>query len=161
MDFMFGLPLSHSKNNLVWVIVDRLTKSVHFFPVHTNYPLENLVEFYVSEIVCLHGILTSIVSDRDSRFTSRFWKQLQELLGTKLQFSNSFLPHPKRHAQKLCDGFCAELESYFPLLEFAYNNSIHTSSGMSLFEALYGRKCRSPTCLVKFSEKKLVGSELI
>ena len=73
MDFIAGLPLTQKKHDAVWVIVDRLTKSAHFLPVRIDYSLERLVELYIREIVRLHGVPTSIISDRDPRFTSRFW----------------------------------------------------------------------------------------
>ncbi|PHQ13462.1 hypothetical protein CCE07_035070, partial [Bacillus thuringiensis] len=76
MDFVSGLPLSASKKDAVWVMVDRLTKSAHFVPVRTDFSMDKLAELYVSQIVRLHGVPISIVSDRDPRFTSRFWKKL-------------------------------------------------------------------------------------
>ncbi|XP_052482987.1 uncharacterized protein LOC128036142 [Gossypium raimondii] len=72
MDFILGLPLSPSKKDVIWVIVDRLTKSAHFIPVITDFSLKRLVLLYVSEIVRLHGVPVFIISDRDLRFTSRF-----------------------------------------------------------------------------------------
>ena len=74
------------------MIVDRLTKSAHFIPVWINYSMDRLAELYVDEIVRLHGVPLSIVSDRDPHFTSRFWKELQSTLGTKLKFSIAFNP---------------------------------------------------------------------
>ena len=82
MDFVIGLPLTPKKKDAVWVVVDRLTKSAHFIPVRTDYSLDKLAELYIAEIVRLHGVPMSIISDRDTRFTSRFWKKLQEALGT-------------------------------------------------------------------------------
>ena len=72
MDFVSGLPLTQQKHDSIWVIVDRLTKSAHFIPVRIDYSMDRLAELYVDEIVRLHGVSLSIVSDRDSRFTSRF-----------------------------------------------------------------------------------------
>ena len=72
MDFVVGLPLTGRKHDSVWVVVDRLTKSAHFLPVRTDYSLDKLAELYIKEIVRLHGIPISIISDRDSRLTSRF-----------------------------------------------------------------------------------------
>ena len=92
MDFVSGLPLTQSKKDSVWVIVDRLTKSAHFIPVRTDFSLDKLAELYISQIVRLHGVPIYIVSDRDPRFTSRFWKNLQEALGTKMYFSTAFHP---------------------------------------------------------------------
>ena len=72
MDFVVGLPLTGRKHDSVWVVVDRLTKSAHFLPMRIDYSLDKLAELYIKEIVWLHGILISIISDRDPRFTSRF-----------------------------------------------------------------------------------------
>ncbi|KAA3488090.1 integrase [Gossypium australe] len=91
MDFVSGLPQTPRKKDAIWVIVDRLTKSAHFIPVRSDFSLERLAELYISEIVRLHGVPLSIVSDRDLRFTSRFWKKLQETLGMKLHFSTAFI----------------------------------------------------------------------
>ena len=80
--FCVGLPLTRRKHDSVWVMVDQLTKSTHFLPIRTNYALDKLAEIYIKEIVRLHGIPMSIISDRDPRFTSIFWGKLQEALGT-------------------------------------------------------------------------------
>ena len=92
MDFVTSFPLTQRKHDAVWVIVDRLTKSAQFLPVRLDYAMDRLMELYVSEIVRLHEIPLSIVSDRDPRFTSRFWKQLQLVFGTRLNFSTAFHP---------------------------------------------------------------------
>ena len=90
MDFVVGLPLIGRKHDSIWVVVDRLTKSAHFLPVRTHYSLDKLPEMYIKEIVRLHGIPISIISDRDLRLASRFWEKLQEALRTRLNFSTSF-----------------------------------------------------------------------
>ena len=134
MDFVSGLPLTPSKKDSVWVIVDRLTKSAHFIPVRTDFSLQKLAKLYVAEIVRLYGVLVSIISDRDPRFTSRFWQRLHEALGTRLNFSTAFHPQTdgqsKRVIQILEDmlrecvlDFRGSWEDYLPLAEFAYNNS--------------------------------------
>ena len=76
MDFVVGLPHAPEGYDAIWVIVDQLTKSAHFLTIRNNYSLNQLAELYVDEIVKLHGVLVSIVSDRDPRFTSRFWPKL-------------------------------------------------------------------------------------
>ncbi|KAA3462072.1 DNA/RNA polymerases superfamily protein [Gossypium australe] len=86
------LPLNPSRKNSVWVIVDRFTKSTHFLPMNTTYSLEKFIEHYVAKIACLHGIPSSIVSDKDPRFFSRFWNHFQRSLGTRLQFNIAFQP---------------------------------------------------------------------
>ena len=93
MDFVSGFPLTQQKHDSVWVIVDRLTKSPHFIPVRINYSMDQLAELYVEDIIRLHGVPLSIVSDKDPQFTSRFWKELQSALGTRLNFSTAFHPH--------------------------------------------------------------------
>ena len=92
MDFVTGLPWTQRQHDAIWVIVDLLKKSAHFLPVNVEDSLEKLVQLYVDEIVRLHGVLVSIVSDRDLRFTSRFWPSLQASLGTRLHFSTTFHP---------------------------------------------------------------------
>ncbi|KAB2090489.1 hypothetical protein ES319_A03G126300v1 [Gossypium barbadense] len=97
MDFVLGLPLSQSKKDAIWVVVDRLTKSAHLILVHTDSSLDKLAELYISQIVRLHGVPISIVSGRYPRFTLRFWKKVQDALGTKLHFSTTF--HPQTDGQ--------------------------------------------------------------
>ena len=92
MDFVVGLPRTLEGYDAIWVIVVRLTKSAHFLPVKTTYSLERYATLYVQEIVTLHGALVSIVSDRDPRFTSKFWPSLQQAMGTTLKFSTAFHP---------------------------------------------------------------------
>ena len=91
MDFVIGLPQTQRPHDAIWVIVDRLAKSAHLQPVNVEDSLEKLTQLYVDEIVRLHGVLVSIVSDRDPRFTFRFWPSLQAALGTRLHFSTAFI----------------------------------------------------------------------
>ncbi|KAG8498732.1 hypothetical protein CXB51_005083 [Gossypium anomalum] len=135
MDFILGLPLTPGKKNAIWVIVDRLTKSAHFILVRTDYSLNKLAELYIREIVRLHGTPLSIISDRDPRFTSRFWQKLQEALGS--------------------------WEKYLPLVEFAYNNIYQTILKMAPYEALYGRKCRTPLYWTELKENQIYGVDLV
>ena len=92
MDFVSGLPKSSRGNDAVWVIINRLTKSTHFLLIRTTFTLDKLASLYVKEVVKLHGVLVSIVSDRDTRFTSKFWRSLQNVLGTQQNFSTAFHP---------------------------------------------------------------------
>ena len=92
MDFVTALPRSQKGNNVVWVIVDRLTKSAHFIPFRLGQYIELLVEKYMQEVVRLHGVPVSIVSYRDTRFLSHFWRSLQESLETHLKFSTTYHP---------------------------------------------------------------------
>jgi len=82
MDFVIHLPRSMRGHDSIWVILDRLTKCAHFLPINQKMSLDKLAELYVREIVRLHGVPARIISDRDLRFTSRFWQSLQAALGT-------------------------------------------------------------------------------
>nr|GFD27426.1 putative reverse transcriptase domain-containing protein [Tanacetum cinerariifolium] len=84
MDFIVALPRTPSGYDSIWIIVDRLTKSAHYLPVKTTDSMEKLTQLYMKEIVCRHEVSISIISDRDSKFTSRFWRSLQEALGMRL-----------------------------------------------------------------------------
>ena len=120
----------------------------------------------------MHGVPVSIVSDRDPKFTSRFWHSLQTALGTSLKFSTAFHPQTdgksERTIQTLEDMLCGcvmdfkgSWDDYLPLIEFAYNNSYQSSIGMAPYEALYGRHCRTPLCWSEVGERQLLGPELI
>nr|GFD25553.1 reverse transcriptase domain-containing protein [Tanacetum cinerariifolium] len=134
--------------------------------------IEKLAELYLKEIVCKHGVPVSVISNRDSLFTSRFWVSLQKALGTQLDLSITY--HPKtdgqseRTIQTLEDmlracviDFGSSWDKYLPLIEFSYNNSYHSSIKAAPFKALYGRKCRSPICWNEVEESHLTGPELV
>ena len=114
--------------------------------------MDCLAELYVNEIVRLHGIHISIVSDRDPRFMSRSWKELQSAFGKKLNFSTAFHPQTDGQSERVIQvledmlqscviDFPGSWDRYIPLMEFAYNNSYQSSIGMAPYEALYGRRC--------------------
>ena len=84
MNFVTGLPRTSQGLDTVWVVVDRLTKFTHFLPIRINYSMERLAQVHIREIVKLHGVPESIVSDRDPRFQFRFWRSLSTAMGTKL-----------------------------------------------------------------------------
>ncbi|GJY10693.1 putative reverse transcriptase domain-containing protein [Tanacetum coccineum] len=92
MDFVTKLPRTSSGHDTIWVIVDRLTKSAHFLPMREDYKMDRLARLYLNENVARHGVPISIISDRDSRFTSRFWQSMQEALGTHLDMSTAYHP---------------------------------------------------------------------
>ena len=134
MDFVSGFPLMQQKHDSVCVIVDKLTKSAHFIPVGIDYSMDRLAELYVDEIVRLHGVSLSIVSDRDPRFTWRLWKELQSALGTRPNFSTAFHPQTNGQSERLIQvledmlrgcvmEFIGSWDRCIPLIEFSYNNS--------------------------------------
>ncbi|GKD22126.1 reverse transcriptase domain-containing protein [Tanacetum coccineum] len=166
------LPRSKSGNDTIWVIVDRLTKSAHFLAIREDYSTERLAKIYVDEIVARHGVPVSIISDRDGRFTSRCWQTVQKALGTRLDMSTAYHPQTdgqsERTIQTLEDmlracviDFGGSWDVHLPLAEFSYNNSYHSSIRCAPFEALYGRKCRSPVLWAEIGESSLIGPELI
>nr|GEY34030.1 putative reverse transcriptase domain-containing protein [Tanacetum cinerariifolium] len=164
--------LTQSGNDTIWVVVDRLTKSAHFLPMKETDPVDKLARLYLKEVVTRHGIPVSIIYDCDPRFTSNFWKAFQKAMGTRLDMSTVYHPETdgksKRTIQTLEDMLRACLinfgngwERHLPLVEFSYNNSYHASIKATLFEALYGQKCRSPVCWAKVRDAQLTGPELI
>ncbi|GJQ99604.1 hypothetical protein Tco_0522589 [Tanacetum coccineum] len=172
MDFITKLPRTPSGYDSIWVIVDRLTKSAHFILINEKYKMEKLTRLYLKEIVCRHGVPVSIISDRDPRFASRFWRSLQKSLGTNLDMSTAYHPETdgqsERTIQTLEDmlracviDFGSGWDKHLPLAEFSYNNSYHASIKAAPFEALYGRKCRSPVCWSEVGDAQLTGPEMI
>jgi hypothetical protein len=95
MDFILGLSKASIREDSIWVVVDRLTKCAHFIPIKD--PMDKLARLYIQNIVCLHGVPSAIISDKDSRFTSRFWQSLQKEMGMELKFSTAF--HPQTDGQ--------------------------------------------------------------
>ncbi|KAL0561655.1 hypothetical protein IC582_002095 [Cucumis melo] len=172
MDFLFGLPRTPSGYDRIWVIVDRLTKTACFTPVKVTFRLDKLAKLYLERIVSQYGVPVSIVSDRDSIFTSKFWPRLQNALGIKLHFSIAFHPQTDGQSERTIQTFEDMLracvlqfkgswDSQLPLVEFAYNNSYHSSIEMAPYEALYGRRCRTSVCWDEVGERKLMGLELV
>ncbi|GKB05164.1 putative reverse transcriptase domain-containing protein [Tanacetum coccineum] len=142
MDFITKLPKTSDGHDTIWVIIDPLTKSAHFIPTRETDSMETLTRLYIKEIVSRQGVPISIISDRDSHFTSRFWQSLQSALGTQLDMSTAY--HPETDGQKL-----------------SYSNSHHASIKAAPIEALNGRKCRSPVCWAEVGDVQLTGPEII
>ncbi|GJT67356.1 putative reverse transcriptase domain-containing protein [Tanacetum coccineum] len=172
MDFVTKLPKTSTGHDAIWVIVDRLTKSAHFIPIRATDSMETLTRLYIKEIVSRHGVPISIILDRDSHFTSKFWQSLQNALGTQLDMSTTYHPETdgqsERTIQTLEDmlracviDFGKGWDKHLPLVEFSYNNSYHASIKAAPFEALYGRKCRSPVCWAEVGDSQLTGPEII
>ncbi|GKA32480.1 putative reverse transcriptase domain-containing protein [Tanacetum coccineum] len=160
MDFVTKLPRTSSGHDIIWGIVDRLTKSAHFLLMRGDYKMERLARLYLNEIVARHGVSISIISDCNSRFTSRFWQSMQEALGTRLDMTTAYHPQTddqsERTIQTLEDmlrtcvlDFRGSWDVHLPLVEFSYNNIYHSIMRWAPFEALHGRKCRSPIMWAK------------
>ncbi|GJV70718.1 putative reverse transcriptase domain-containing protein, partial [Tanacetum coccineum] len=150
------------------ITMDFVTK----LPKSSQDLTDKLARMYLKEVVTRHGIPVSIICDRDPRFASNFWKSLQYALGTSLDMSTAYHPQTdgqsERTIQTLEDmlracaiDFGKGWVNYLPLVEFSYNNSYHASIKAAPFEALYGRKCRSPVCWTEVGEAQILGPELI
>ncbi|GJX88368.1 putative reverse transcriptase domain-containing protein [Tanacetum coccineum] len=172
MDFVTKLPKTATGQDTIWVIVDRLTKSAHFLPMREDDSLEKLMRQYLKEVVSRHGVLVSIISNHDGRFTSHFLQSLHKALGSQLDMSTAYHPQTdgqsERNIQTLEDmlracvlDFGKSWDRHLPLVEFSYNNSYHTSIKAAPFEALYGCKCRLPICWAEVGDSQLTGPEII
>ncbi|GJY96414.1 putative reverse transcriptase domain-containing protein [Tanacetum coccineum] len=137
-----------------------------------DYKMDRLARLYLNEIVARYGVPISIISNCDSRFTSRFWQSMQEALGTRLDMSTTYYPQTdgqsERTIQTLEDilracvlDFKGSWDVHLSLVEFLYNNSYHSSMRCALFEALHGRKCHLPIMWAEVGEGQLIGPELV
>ncbi|GJS68089.1 putative reverse transcriptase domain-containing protein [Tanacetum coccineum] len=141
MDFVTKLPKTASGQDMIWVIVDRLTKSAHFLPIKENDSMEKLTRQYLKEGVSRHGVPVLIISDRDG--SERTIQTLEDMLrACVIDFGKGW-------------------DKHLPLIEFSYNNSYHTNIKDAPFEALYGRKCRSPICWAEVGDAQLTGPEIV
>ncbi|MCO5589123.1 hypothetical protein L7F22_043089 [Adiantum nelumboides] len=149
MDFIFNLPRTQSGHDGIKTVIDRFSKQAHFIPVKKTVKPDHLARLFVAQIFKLHGMPETIVSDKDPRFTSLFWKAIWENIDTRLQFSSSF--HPQTDGQSeiansvmldLLESYISDQKTqwtrYLPLVEFAYNNTIHSSTGKAPFEIVEG-----------------------
>ncbi|GKC45926.1 putative reverse transcriptase domain-containing protein, partial [Tanacetum coccineum] len=144
MDFVTKLPKSSQGYDTIWVI----------------------------EVVTRHGIPVSIICDHDPRFVSNFWRSLQKALGTSLDMSTAYHPQTDGQSERTIQTFKDVLRAcvidfgngwvkHLPLVEFSYNNSYHASIKAASFEALYGRKCRSPVYWAKVGQVQPIGPEIV
>nr|GEU33757.1 reverse transcriptase domain-containing protein [Tanacetum cinerariifolium] len=137
-----------------------------------DYKMNRLARLYLNEIVSRHGVPISIISDRHSRFTSRFWQSMQEALGTRLDMSTTYHPQTDGQSERTIPtledmlracvlDFEGSWDVHLLLVKFLYNNSYHSSMRCASFEALYGRKCRSPIMWAEVGEGHLTEPELL
>jgi hypothetical protein len=172
MDFIVGLPLTARNFDSIWMIIDRLSKSTHFIVVHTNYNAQKYVGIYITHMLCLHGVLKTIISDRGSQFVARFWEQLQASLGTHLIHSSVYHPQTDGQTERVNQiledmlracalEHLASWDQNLPWAEFSNNNSYQESLKMAPFEVLYGHRCRTPLNWIEPGEKVIFRPKLV
>eukprot|EP00253_Pinus_taeda_P016219 PITA_16219 len=154
------------------VVVDKLRKTAHFIPVKFTYKAVEIANIFMREIFQLHGIPQVVISDRDVKFTSAFWKTLFVGLGTQIHFSTSYYPQTDGQIERVNQVLEDMLrmfvmqqpqkwEDHLHLLEFSYNNGHHESLGMSPFEVIYGRKGQVPTDWNSQNNKLALGPDIL
>jgi transposase InsO family protein len=172
MDFIVGLPRTQSGYDSIWVIVDQLTKVAHFIPVKATYSGPQLVELYMSRIVCLQGVPKKIVSDRGTQFTSWCWERMHQNLDTQLHFSSTYhhqIDGQIERVNQILEDIlraCAlqygiSWDKSLLYAELSYNNSYHESLKMAPFEMLYGRRCRTPLFWNETGERKVFRLDIL
>jgi hypothetical protein len=172
MDFIVGLPLSACKFDSILVIVDRFTKFAHFILVHTNYMAEKYTELYIVRMLCLHGVLKTIIFDRGPQFVACFWEQLHCSFRMHLIHSSAY--HQQTYGQRervnqihedmlrVCVlNYHDKWDKCMPLVEFSYNNNYQESLRMAHFEALYGHRCHTPLNWIEPGKRTIFGPDLV
>jgi hypothetical protein len=172
MDFITRLPRTSKHHDSIMVVVDKLTKAAHFIPLKTTHRAADVADIFLKEVARLHGIPKTIVSDRDPKFTSNFWKGLFKGFRTNLNFSIAYHPESDGHTERVNRVIedmmrmyvmdkPSRWEDYLHLVEFTYNNGYLASLKMSPFEALYGRKFNTPVSWDNPANIIVVGSKLL
>ena len=150
IDFITNLPITKGKRyNSIFVIVDKLTKMAHFIPHYITDNAPKIAELFVDNVFKYHGLPKKIISDRDTRFTSKFWKELMKLLDIKVNMSTAYHPQTNGQVERInriledyirryCNGNSDDWDKLLPLAEFAYNNSVSATTSFTPFYLNYG-----------------------
>ncbi|CAI7813547.1 unnamed protein product, partial [Closterium sp. NIES-54] len=150
LDFITGLPPTNGEHDAILVVIDKFSKMRHFIPTHTTARTEEMAQLFLKHIISQHGIPTTPISDRDPKFTSKFWKELMSLMGTRLAMSSAYHPQTDGQTERLnqiveqllraaCKDDVNKWDLHLPVLEFAYNNAKHAATGETPFFLCYGR----------------------
>ena len=170
MDFITRLPITSTRHDSIWTIVDRFSKQTHFIPCKKTQGAPELAWLFIKTIFVHHGMPKSIISDTDPKFTSNFWQALFENIGTELKFSTSF--HPQTDGQSevtnrtildLLKSYVNEnqrhWEKYLPLVEFAYNNTKSATTSKSPFDIVYHKTPQTP--ILRTNDKVFAADDFI
>jgi transposase InsO family protein len=167
MDFVLGLPRTKRGRDSVFVVVDLFSKMAHFIPCYKTDNASHVVDLFFNEVVYLHGVPNTIVSNKDAKFLSYFWRTLWYKLGTKLLFSTTCHPQTDGQMEVLNRTLSTMLravlkdnlrlwEECLPHIEFAYNRSIHSTTKLSPFMVVYGFNPRAPIDLLPLPPSEIV-----
>jgi hypothetical protein len=159
MDFVLGLTRTKRGRDSVFVVVGRFFKMAHFIPCHKTDNATHIADLFFSNVVRLHGMPNTIVSDRDAKFLGHFWRILWNKLGTKLLFSTTCHAQTDGHTEVVNPTLSIILqavlntnlklwEECLPHVEFAYNRAIHSTTKFSPFQVVYGFNPRAPIDLI-------------
>ncbi|CAI7897606.1 unnamed protein product [Closterium sp. NIES-53] len=155
LDFIIGLPPTNAGHDAILVVIDKFSKMGHFIPTHTTACMEETAQLFLKHIISQHRIPTTLISDRDPKFTSKFWKELMSLMGTRLEMSSAYHPQTDGQTERLnqiveqllrtaCKDDINKWDLHLPVLEFAYNNAKHAATGETPFFLCYGRHPLTP-----------------
>jgi len=158
MDLITQLPTSKNKRDAIAVFVDRLSKMAHFAAINTTITAPELATVFLREVIRLHGLPKSIISDRDPRFTSNFWRALNQQLGTQLKFSTAYHPQTDGQTERVnrileqtlrihCAYHQIDWDNYLSIAEFTYNNNQSSTTQFSPFFTNFGHHPTVPATL--------------
>ncbi|CAI7805937.1 unnamed protein product [Closterium sp. NIES-54] len=155
LDFITGLPSTSRGHDSILVVIDKFSKMGHFIPTNATATAEATARLFFDRIITIHGIPATLISDRDPKFTSKFWKELMGLLGTKLAMSSAYHPQIDGQTERInqvveqllrtaCKDDVSHWDTQLPTLEFAYNNASIAATGKTPFFLYYGREPLTP-----------------
>ncbi|CAI7901147.1 unnamed protein product, partial [Closterium sp. NIES-54] len=155
LDFITGLPPTNAGHDTILVVINKFSKMGHFIPTHTTARTDETAQLFLKYIISQHGIPTTLISDRDPKLTSKFWKELMSLMGTRLAISSAYHPQTNGQTERLnqiveqllrvaCKDDIDKWDLHLQVLEFAYNNAKHAATGETPFFLYYGRHPLTP-----------------
>lgn len=172
MGFITDLPTTSKQHDSIMVMVDKLSKVAHFIPLNFTHKKDEVARIFTKELSRMHGLRKAIVYDRDTKFTSNFWRSIYQHLGTQLNFNITY--HPQINGQtervnQVIENILqmyvmdkpSKWKDYLLLVEFAYSNGHQASLNMRPFEVLYGRRCRTPVSWDNPVNREVIGLDIL